>query len=724
MLQWTKKNFRLTTKTAIIAGMFLIAVFAFLVAIPAYAADVQTDSIAAPSSSLNTGVQIIQQPLGLSATDPRAIVANIIRVALGLLGIIVLILMIYAGFLWMTSAGNDEQIGKAKQILKNATIGLAIILLAYAIVAFIFNMLGLGGGPVAGNVIIPTITQNFRGSGSLGKVIKDHYPMRGQTKVPRNTKIIISFFSPVKIDSFAVTSTSGAAPGTCNNLGAGMSWERDCSQMRSSSNEISIYRLVVNPADGQIVRGDRIRGAALVASTSTVGGLVGYYTIVIRPYDFLGSPTEEVGYEVHLGNELKKDDSANDDPSIFEVQISGNDYYEWRFTCSTELDLTPPYVKNVYPGRGAKETKDTVMQIEFSEPMDPSGVQGVFSTDGTYGPNTYVLDGRNVFMTSDNSSRPIGEMNLTNGFTTLEFTPTVKCGTNACGEPKFCFPVCDGAGQCQNVARNGRGEQIVGDSFETFLRAGVALNTDSFEAIPFSGVMDAAGNALDGKHDGLVQIATNSSTVPVFHDWEDPDNYWWSFILKNELDTVSPYLNEIYPTFKAANVPSWAPWGFVFSKRMRIDPMYYILIDEEPTPAIRGDGIPLWKLPRVTFGDINTVTEMLHGPFLDGFKQDYYPIATSAIQDAHFNCFYPGAGPGTGVGNTDPPVVNFAAGADRSLLCDSANPVNCCAVTSSAAGTYDQDYCCNGSVKAGVTTTAACVQYFRTYLPNPYHSNP
>src|SRR3989338_10157451 len=79
--------------------------------------------------------------LALTAAGPRLIAARIIRVALGFLGIVVLTLIIYGGFLWMTAAGNEETIAKAKKVLTNAIIGLAIILSAFAITQFVLNTL-------------------------------------------------------------------------------------------------------------------------------------------------------------------------------------------------------------------------------------------------------------------------------------------------------------------------------------------------------------------------------------------------------------------------------------------------------------------------------------------------------------------------------------------------------------------------------------------------------
>ncbi|EKD43252.1 MAG: hypothetical protein ACD_72C00390G0003 [uncultured bacterium] len=71
---------------------------------------------------------------GLGApTDPRLIVVNIIRVALGFTGMLALCLVIYAGYLWMTAGGNEEDVGKAKTLLRQSVIGLAIILTSYSL---------------------------------------------------------------------------------------------------------------------------------------------------------------------------------------------------------------------------------------------------------------------------------------------------------------------------------------------------------------------------------------------------------------------------------------------------------------------------------------------------------------------------------------------------------------------------------------------------------------
>lgn len=61
------------------------------------------------------------------------IVGGIIQNVLTLLGVGAVILMIYAGYLWMTARGKEERVTKAKDTMEAAVIGLIIILAAYSI---------------------------------------------------------------------------------------------------------------------------------------------------------------------------------------------------------------------------------------------------------------------------------------------------------------------------------------------------------------------------------------------------------------------------------------------------------------------------------------------------------------------------------------------------------------------------------------------------------------
>lgn len=84
---------------------------------------------------------------GLGNEDPKIIVGNIIRYALGFIGIVLVCFMVYGGFVWMTASGNPEKVDKAKKILINAVIGLVIILMSWAITSFVItSILGSTGG--------------------------------------------------------------------------------------------------------------------------------------------------------------------------------------------------------------------------------------------------------------------------------------------------------------------------------------------------------------------------------------------------------------------------------------------------------------------------------------------------------------------------------------------------------------------------------------------------
>lgn len=63
----------------------------------------------------------------------------ILRPLFAISGLIFLILIIYAGILWMTDRGDLDYVKKAKGILVNSVIGLIILLSAYAITNFVLS---------------------------------------------------------------------------------------------------------------------------------------------------------------------------------------------------------------------------------------------------------------------------------------------------------------------------------------------------------------------------------------------------------------------------------------------------------------------------------------------------------------------------------------------------------------------------------------------------------
>ena len=82
------------------------------------------------------GIAEINNVYGGAPTDIRVTIGKIINVILGFLGVIFVVLTIFAGFKYMTAAGNEEETKKALALLKNAIIGLVIILMAWGITRY------------------------------------------------------------------------------------------------------------------------------------------------------------------------------------------------------------------------------------------------------------------------------------------------------------------------------------------------------------------------------------------------------------------------------------------------------------------------------------------------------------------------------------------------------------------------------------------------------------
>jgi hypothetical protein len=92
------------------------------------------------------------QTAGVTDTSLSQTVGRIIKIALGMIGTIFLVLTVYAGFLWMTASGNEEQVKKATGILKMAVIGIVIVLASYSITYFVTMYASTSTSPVGTQV--------------------------------------------------------------------------------------------------------------------------------------------------------------------------------------------------------------------------------------------------------------------------------------------------------------------------------------------------------------------------------------------------------------------------------------------------------------------------------------------------------------------------------------------------------------------------------------------
>ncbi len=72
-----------------------------------------------------------------SETTFAETIGTVIYLVLSLVGAIFLALMVYAGYIWMTARGEEEEVKKAQKIIIACVIGLIILVGAYSITSFV-----------------------------------------------------------------------------------------------------------------------------------------------------------------------------------------------------------------------------------------------------------------------------------------------------------------------------------------------------------------------------------------------------------------------------------------------------------------------------------------------------------------------------------------------------------------------------------------------------------
>jgi hypothetical protein len=83
-----------------------------------------------------TGNLCLSNPLG-DVNSPQALIGKVINSVLGVVGSIALLMFVYGGLIWMTSAGSPEKIKNGQDILVWSAIGLVVIFSAYGLTRFV-----------------------------------------------------------------------------------------------------------------------------------------------------------------------------------------------------------------------------------------------------------------------------------------------------------------------------------------------------------------------------------------------------------------------------------------------------------------------------------------------------------------------------------------------------------------------------------------------------------
>lgn len=513
--------------------------------------------------------QVINDPnlggtFGLATTGLKDIVINVVNVLLGFLGIIAVSIIIYGGFIWMTSSGAVDRVDKAKKILINGVIGLAIILASFAIVQFVNNRL-LGGGGAG----IPTGSGgSSSGNGALGGgIIESVYPAPGARDIPRNTSIAATFKEAMDPASIIADSNMSGVLGdwTDNNPANGL----------------------LDPGEYDTIALDG--GDPVVKITKQADFGVGPYvtevfasktpddkTFVFKPINPLGDSNNNTWHTAHLTDNILKANGVN---------ALGAGGYHWSFEVNTFVDLTPPQVKSVQPIEGGTYAKNVVVQIQFSEAINPISVTNA-----------------NITVDGSITSPIMGVLNIGNGYKTVEFLGSA-CGTNSCNETIYCLP---------------GGETIT-------VNVMAADCTVCPEAdFPLNGIVDMANNALDGDKDGLAE-------------GQAVDSYSWFFNTTNNLELTPPTIIGVKPLPGDIGVGLKAPVEVLFSELMmhsslNSDSMRVLNPVVDFWLSVSDEGAPL---PTQTKGYIN------HSSF--GVVSSCKTEVNSGAKDLYQNCLWPSA---------------------------------------------------------------------------------
>jgi len=600
-------------------------------------------AMAQTPDAVNNAQQVAQAAGVGTQADLLQIIGRIINVFLGSLGVIFLVLMLYAGYMYMTAAGDADKVKKATALIRNAIIGLVIIMSAWAITAYILGFFanddggfgGIGGTKSGSGGILSGA------SGSLGNgIIESVLPQPNSKDVPRNTPVFVTFKEPIFPGSF-IQDWTDATSGTVNGL---------------NSDTVKIYRTDCgNPTT-----------CALGTDKARVFVTSDHKTFVIKPVDYLGSPTTNISYKIDLkggGAGIQKDIIGANGAHLpaFIGAFSGG--YSWQFEVSTVLDLIPPVVTATIPSNvGGDNPRNVVIQLNFNKAMDPTTVTGKTQ-------NFRMIEVLAGSIGNPPTTPISGEFKISNQYRTVEFLSDAPCGSglkNSCGVDVFCLPPSASL-------------QVTAHAAPIDVNAppqGILTNNG------YAGVVSAAGNSLDGN---TLNGDGKAEGPPV-------DDFSWNFTTNDKIKISPPQIVGTVPDadpFVGANsnVALDQPVEVKFDTLLQsstvnsdtakidahgkdetsLDTFWY----EAGIKLVNQDGsdfdpnAPIQTVP--TRASI-VLRHRIYQPSGTGAANLnlYDPYVLSGVQDAYQNCFNPAAKCGAGLTNA-------------------ANP-NCCKNQPSATG--------------------------------------
>lgn len=562
-----KKNKKFL-KTVILAGAIL-AVFLFGAEVLAQA---------------DLGLEAVGEATGLSSQDIRITIARILRNAFALLGIITVGIFVYAGYLYMTAGGDAGKVETARAWMKNAVIGIVIMLSAFGIAQFILSMLmgavyGDRGGIIDGVPFDPL-------SGSLGRgIVQTHYPGRNETGIPRNTMISITFKEAIIIEDIIEDTNENGIHGDEEDL--------------INSENIIISRSAERD-DGQFL-------------TEVFGRVTeDHRTFVFAPREYLGSPAEDTWYTVSIASDVRLEEDES--PAFAGAFVDG---YMWEFEVGTFLDLTPPQVESVVP-RSGTHPRNIIIQINFDESIDPTSASGeLIVEDG----GAVVRGFRNIEVRAGEDILA-GKFSIGNGYRSVEFTTNDLCGINSCGGEVYCLP--------GNADINVR-----------VRAASLGVEPPASSGFPYDGIVDMVGNSLDGNDDNEASGPPDDNFEWAFYTSNRID------LTPPTIERIMPDINEgsveldapvniTFDKVMSATTLNTSNVGILTEPNY---PLWYdtrsVNLDDADEPVGREDD------PAKTRLELN---HAVFAPSTEEIRFDFFPVVSSGVKDVMQNCYFPGAG--------------------------------------------------------------------------------
>lgn len=532
------------------------------------------------------GLENAEGNIGLAGGNLTLMIARIIRAFFGLLGIVAVGLIVWAGFVWMTAGGDEEKVNQAKTMIRNATIGLAVILLSFSIASFIVSSLtkatggdgnfgGDGAGGVGGNF-------GFVGGGELGQSIEYVLPAPGSTDVTRDTAIAVQFKQPLVLSSLFTTIENDKAPivkGTLNTKNV----------------KIYIKSLGVSSA---LTENDVTASASFSVETLADGTVLKKPMLVVVPKNLLGNTNSDTEYTVSLSG-IQKNDPITGTGELFRAK----DGYTWSFSVGTKVDSVPPKITSVYPSKNAKDAYlNATVTVNFDKPMLP----------------TTILDEATGGMKITKGGSVVsGVWTITNNALSAEFRPNNPCGKSACGEQFYCLP-----------------------EKSAIIIATTAASIDTQRGAPKgvlgTGLMSLTGNSLDGNGDGKAEGGAKDSAQ-------------YNFETGNTIDNEGPIVVSHAPTIGQSFVNPSASLAITFNEPVLLSSVGGVKLQQPKGleqwfyPAsqdIDANGNEA-KDGAVVKG---TRVELKHAAFLASTDKKvftYMPQIDEKLKDRQNNCYVP-----------------------------------------------------------------------------------